>query len=81
MTRPVWDCKQPTSLSGNLFHKRNGLLDDLEMEYDGNRLVKTYDYTPENDPTYEGAMQFTDNGNQAVEYGYDENRWVLPKHK
>ena len=48
-------------------------LDDLEMEYDGNRLVKTYDYTPENDPTYEGAMQFTDNANRAGEYEYDEN--------
>ena len=51
-----------------------GYFDDLEMEYDGNRLVSVYDCEADNDPTYQGVMQFRDidNGNDD-EYIYDAN--------
>ncbi len=43
------------------------------MEYDGNRLTRVYDYSSDDDPTYEGVMQFTDNSDEDVEYEYDAN--------
>ncbi len=48
-------------------------VDGLRMTYEGNRLVKVTDIETDNDPTYEGVMQFTDNVDLAVEYEYDEN--------
>ncbi len=58
---------------GRLDDNTYDYLDDLEFEYEGNRLMKVYDWTPENDPTYAGAMQFTDNADEDVEYEYDAN--------
>ena len=57
-------------LDGSLLY---GCIDDLEMEYDGNQLTRVYDNESDNDPTYEGAMQFTDNSDEDVEYEYDAN--------
>ncbi len=57
-------------LDGSLLY---GCIDDLEMEYDGNQLTRVYDNESDNDPTYEGAMQFTDNSDEDVEYEYDQN--------
>ena len=56
-------------LDGSLLY---GCIDDLEMEYDGNQLTQVYDNESDNDPTYEGAMQFTDNSDEDVEYEYDQ---------
>ena len=58
---------------GRLDDNSYGLIDDLDMEYDGNRLTRVYDYSSDDDPTYEGAMQFTDNSDEDVEYEYDQN--------
>ena len=53
-------------------HIRNyGIIDDLTMAYDGNRLKSVSDAAE--DPTYAGAMDFRDGADGAVEYTYDAN--------
>ena len=53
-------------------HIRNyGIIDDLTMAYDGNRLKSVSDAAEE--PTYAGAMDFRDGADGAVEYTYDAN--------
>ena len=53
-------------------HIRNyGIIDDLTMAYDGNRLKSVSDAAKE--PTYAGAMDFRDGADGAVEYTYDAN--------
>ena len=59
--------------NGKLDDGSYGTIDDLEMEYDGNQLTRVYDYASDDDPTYAGAMQFTDNSDEDVEYEYDAN--------
>ena len=59
--------------NGKLDDGSYGTIDDLEMEYDGNQLTRVYDYASDDDPTYAGAMQFTDNSDEDVEYEYDQN--------
>ena len=61
--------------------ERYGLLDDdtynvvdyLTLTYDGNHLVKVSADETDSDPTFEGAMQFNDESDAAVEYEYDQN--------
>ncbi len=53
-------------------HIRNyGIIDDLTMAYDGNRLKSVSDAAEE--PTYAGAMDFRDGADVAEEYTYDAN--------
>ena len=53
-------------------HIRNyGIIDDLTMAYDGNRLKSVSDAAEE--PTYAGAMDFRDEADGAEEYTYDAN--------
>ncbi len=53
-------------------HIRNyGIIDDLTMAYDGNRLKSVSDAAEE--PTYAGAMDFRDGADGAEEYTYDAN--------
>lgn len=53
-------------------HIRNhGMIDDLTMTYDGNRLKKVSDQCEE--LSYAGAMDFKDGADGAVEYTYDAN--------
>ena len=53
-------------------HIRNyGIIDDLTMAYDGNRLKSVSDAAE--DPTYAGAMDFRDGADGAEEYTYDAN--------
>ena len=53
-------------------HIRNyGIIDDLTMAYDGNRLKSVSDAAEE--PTYAGAMDFRDGSDGAEEYTYDAN--------
>ena len=59
--------------NGQLDDGSYGCIDDLEMEYDGNQLTQVYDNESDNTPTYEGAMQFTDNADETTEYEYDAN--------
>ncbi|MBR4387700.1 MAG: hypothetical protein IKT00_00750 [Prevotella sp.] len=49
-----------------------GLIDDLTMEYDDNRLVKCDDAVA-SQPTYNAAHHFQDLADSAVEYEYDGN--------
>jgi len=48
-----------------------GTIDDLSLTYDGNRPLKATDRCA--DLTYEGAMDFSDGAEQAVEMTYDAN--------
>ena len=48
-----------------------GTIDDLSLSYEGNRLTKVTDQSP--DLTYEGAMDFRDGVDRATEYTYDAN--------
>ena len=59
--------------SGQLDDDSYGCIDDLEMEYDGNQLTQVYDNESDDAPTYEEAMQFTDNADETTEYEYDTN--------
>ena len=53
-------------------HIRNyGIIDDLTMAYDGNRLKSVSDAAEE--PTYAGTMDFRDGADGAEEYTYDAN--------
>ena len=49
-----------------------GLIDDLTMTYDGNRLIKCDDAVA-SQPTYNAAHHFQDLADSAVEYEYDGN--------
>ena len=57
---------------GWLYNTTWGLIDDLTMAYDGNRLVKCDDDVSAQ-PTNNGAHHFTDLADSAVEYEYDGN--------
>ena len=46
-----------------------GPIDDLTLEYDGNRLVRVADACA--GPFYQGAYHFADGADEAVEYTYD----------
>ena len=48
-----------------------GTIDDLSLSYEGNRLTKVTDQSP--DLTYEGAMDFRDGVDRSTEYTYDTN--------
>ena len=53
-------------------HIRNhGMIDNLTMTYDGNRLKKVTDQCEE--LSYAGAMDFKDGADKAEEYTYDAN--------
>ena len=58
-----------TSLPTHIRH--HGMIDDLTMTYDGNRLKKVTDQCEE--LSYAGAMDFRDGADGAVEYTYDAN--------
>ena len=58
-----------TSLPTHIRH--HGMIDDLTMTYDGNRLKKVSDQCEE--LSYAGAMDFKDGADGAVEYTYDAN--------
>ena len=49
-----------------------GLVDNLVLEYDGNRLVCATDISGEG-PLYKGAFHFRDGSDEAFEYSYDRN--------
>ena len=57
---------------GWLYNTTWGLIDDLTMAYDGNRLVKCDDAVAAQ-PTYNAAHHFPDLADSAVEYEYDGN--------
>ena len=61
--------EQYTSL-GSVFYNY-GLIDNLSITRDGNRLKKVTDYCDE--LTYAGAMDFKDGANEQVEYTWDAN--------
>lgn len=58
-----------TSLPTHIRH--HGMIDDLTMTYDGNRLKKVTDQCEE--LSYAGAMDFRDGADGAEEYTYDAN--------
>jgi RHS repeat-associated protein len=60
------------TLQGWLYNTTWGLIDDLTMAYDGNRLVKCDDDVSAQ-PTYNAAHHFQDLADSAVEYEYDGN--------
>ena len=57
---------------GWLYGSTWGLIDDLVMTYDGNRLVKCDDAVSAQ-PTNNGAHHFTDLADEDEEYEYDQN--------
>jgi RHS repeat-associated protein len=57
---------------GWLYNTTWGLIDDLTMTYDGNRLVKCDDAVSAQ-PTNNGAHHFTDLADEDEEYEYDGN--------
>ena len=57
---------------GWLYGSTWGLIDDLTMEYEGNRLVKCDDAVSAQ-PTNNGAHHFQDLADEDEEYGYDQN--------
>ena len=63
-----------TSLTrqGFLYGTTWGDIDDLEMEYEGNRMVKCDDAAAVQ-PTYSDAHHFTDLADATTEYEYDGN--------
>ena len=58
-----------TSLPTHIRH--HGMIDDLTMTYDGNRLKKVTDQCEE--LSYAGAMDFKDGADKDEEYTYDAN--------
>ncbi len=58
-----------TSLPTHIRH--HGMIDDLTMTYDGNRLKKVTDQCEE--LSYAGAMDFKDGADKDEEYAYDAN--------
>ena len=48
-----------------------GLVDNLSLVYNGNQLQSVDDHAPNS--VYGNGMEFKDNANQPVEYGYDKN--------
>ena len=48
-----------------------GLVDNLNLVYNGNQLQSVDDHAPNS--VYGNGMEFKDNVNQPVEYGYDKN--------
>ena len=48
-----------------------GLVDNLNLVYNGNQLQSVDDHAPNS--VYGNGMEFKDNANQPVEYGYDKN--------
>ena len=78
----LFDTEYAYDLNGNITHLwRNGVydrtprgvqygpIDDLTMEYDGNRLVSVADACA--GPFYQGAYHFFDGADEAIEYTYD----------
>ena len=61
--------EQYTSM-GSVFYNY-GLIDNLSITRDGNRLKKVTDQCDE--LTYAGAMDFKDGANEQIEYTYDAN--------
>ena len=66
MGNPVWVMRR-----GQLGNGHCAVIDDVTLEYDGNRVVKTTDdgYIP----TWSGAFDFVDIEDESVEYEYDLN--------
>ena len=58
-----------TSLPTHIRH--HGMIDDLTMTYDGNRVKKVTDQCEE--LSYAGAMDFKDGADKDEEYTYDAN--------
>ena len=52
-----------------------GLVDDLELEYNGNQLLSIKDNAEE--VQHQGSTDFKDNAASSVEYTYDENGAML----
>ena len=51
-----------------------GIIDNLNCNYDGNRLTKVEDSAADADqPTYYGAFHFNDGADSDLEYAYDQN--------
>ena len=78
----LFDTEYAYDLNGNITRLwRNGVydrtprgiqygpIDDLTLEYDGNRLVRVADACA--GPFYQGAYHFADGADEAVEYTYD----------
>lgn len=51
-----------------------GLIDDLTISYDGNRLVKMTDAAEA--LNYNGALDFNDGDDSDCEYQYDSNEVI-----
>lgn len=52
-----------------------GKIDDLKMNYEGNRLISVTDKV--SDPTYTNVWNFKDGANSSIEYSYDTNGNVI----
>lgn len=60
---------QPGLTSSNPGQWKYGTIDDVELEYDGNHLLRATDNVP--GLSYGNASDFDDGGNEDVEYVYD----------
>ena len=63
---------------GHNYIRTYELIDDVELERDGNRVVKATDTCE--DLTYAGAMEFTDKADKDIEYTYDANGNLTADH-
>ncbi len=59
------------SREGGITSSRKGIVDNLSMTYDGNRLASVSDSAPA--PSVTGSADFRDGASMAVEYTYDRN--------
>ena len=59
------------SREGDMTSSRKGIVDNLSMTYDGNRLASVSD--SDQAPSVTGSADFRDGASMAVEYTYDRN--------
>ena len=59
------------SREGDMTSSRKGIVDNLSMTYDGNRLASVSDSAPA--PSVTGSADFRDGVSEVVEYTYDRN--------
>ena len=59
------------SREGDMTSSLKGIVDNLSMTYDGNRLASVSDSAPA--PSVTGSADFRDGASMAVEYTYDRN--------
>ena len=65
--------------SGDRTPLRKGIVDNLSMTYEGNRLVRTEDVSVGS--IVPGSMDFRDGADQAAEYSYDGNGNMIQKRR